>query len=186
MDFNVNKKGLLTQKGLVVWLFGLSGSGKTTISSLLQEKLQGKGFFAMSLDGDVLRAGINSDLSFTETDREENIRRAAEIAKIMLQNDIITICSFITPLKKHRAQAANIIGECYLEVFVDCPISVCEARDVKGLYKKAQSNQIKNFTGISSGFEVPVRPQLTIYTDIESPEESMEKVYRYIISFIKV
>ncbi|WPU96078.1 adenylyl-sulfate kinase [Mucilaginibacter sabulilitoris] len=181
----MNKKGLLSQKGLVVWLFGLSGSGKTTISSLLQEKLQEEGFFVMSLDGDVLRAGINSDLSFTEIDREENIRRAAEIAKIMLQNDIVTICSFITPLKKHRAQAANIIGECYLEVFVDCPISVCESRDVKGLYKKAQSRQITNFTGISSGFEAPVHPQLTIHTDIESPEESMEKVYRYIISFIK-
>ena len=185
MEVNVNKKGLLTQKGLVVWLFGLSGSGKTTISSLLKEKLQEEGLFAMSLDGDVLRAGINSDLSFTETDREENIRRAAEIAKIMLQNDVVTICSFITPLKKHRTLASSIIGEHYLEVFVDCPISVCEARDVKGLYKKAQSNQITNFTGISSGFEVPVHPQLTIHTDTESPEESMEEVYRHITPLIK-
>jgi adenylylsulfate kinase len=176
---------LLNQKGIVVWLFGLSGAGKTTIASLLKEKLENDGFFTVSLDGDVLRAGINNDLSFTENDRSENIRRAAEIARIMLQNDIITICSFITPLEKHRALAAQIIGGHYLEVFVDCPMSVCQARDVKGLYKKAQSSQIPNFTGISSGFELPSNSNLIIYTSLESPMESMERVYKYIVPFVQ-
>ena len=176
---------MLNQKGIVVWLFGLSGAGKTTLASLLKEKLENEGFFTVSLDGDVLRAGINNDLSFTEDDRSENIRRAAEIARIMLQNDIITICSFITPLEKHRTLAAQIIGGHYLEVFVDCPMSVCQARDVKGLYKKAQSSQIPNFTGISSGFEVPSKSNLIIYTSLESPMESMEKVYKYIIPFVQ-
>jgi adenylylsulfate kinase-like enzyme len=103
----------------------------------------------------------------------------------MLQNDIITICSFITPLEKHRALAAQIIGGHYLEVFVDCPMSVCQARDVKGLYKKAQSSQIPNFTGISAGFEAPSKSNLIIYTALESPMESMEKVYKYIIPFVQ-
>ena len=173
------------QKGMVVWLYGLSGAGKTTISLLLKQKLENDGLFVVCLDGDELRSGINKDLTFTENDREENIRRAAEIARLMLQNNIITICSFITPLQKHRALAAGIIGESFVEVFIECPLDICQARDVKGLYKKARANQISHFTGISSGFEAPANPELIIHTASESPAESMEKVYRYIAPLLK-
>jgi len=173
------------QKGMVVWLYGLSGAGKTTISSLLKQKLESYGLFVVCLDGDELRSGINKDLTFTENDREENIRRAAEIARLMLQNNIITICSFITPLQKYRTLAAGIIGEPFTKVFIECPLDVCQARDVKGLYKKARANQITHFTGISSGFEIPANPELIIHTAAETPTESMEKIYRYIAPLLK-
>jgi adenylyl-sulfate kinase len=176
----------ISQKGMVIWLFGLSGAGKTTISSLLKEKLENNGYNAVALDGDVLRQGINKDLSFSEADRQENLRRAAEIAKIMLTNNMITICSFITPLEKNRAMIANIIGERYFEVFVDCPLNICFKRDVKGLYKKAKSNQITDFTGIGSSFEEPENPNLVISTVHESPCESMRKIYNAIIPRISL
>lgn len=170
---------------MVVWLYGLSGAGKTTISLLLKQKLENDGLFVICLDGDELRSGINKDLTFTENDREENIRRAAEIARLMLLNNIITICSFITPLQKHRALAAGIIGESYAEIFIECPLDVCQTRDVKGLYKKAQANKITHFTGISSEFETPANPELIIHTVSETPVECMEKVYRYIVPLLK-
>ena len=174
-------KGKLKQKGLVIWLFGLSGAGKTTISSLLKEKLEGDGFFTVALDGDVLREGLNKDLSFSEQDRRENIRRAAEFAKVLVKNNIITICSFITPLQENRASAAGIIGENYFEVFIQCPLSECIKRDVKGLYKKAKANQITNFTGISANFETPEKTDLIISTLHESAIESMLKIYDKIL-----
>jgi len=177
----MDQKRPFNQNGIVVWLFGLSGAGKTTISSLLKAELENNGFTVAALDGDELRKGINKDLSYTEADRQENIRRAAEIARIMLNNNIITICSFITPLQKYRAMASSIIGNNYFEVFVDCPLDVCYERDVKGLYKKANANQISNFTGISSGFERPENPNLVVSTAYETPHESMEKVYNKII-----
>jgi adenylylsulfate kinase len=173
----MNRKKDISQKGMVVWLFGLSGAGKTTISSLLKEKLENDGYNVVALDGDVLRQGINKDLSFSEADRQENLRRAAEIAKIMSSNNMITICSFITPLEKNRTMVSNIIGEGYFEVFVDCPLNICFKRDVKGLYKKAKANQITDFTGIGSSFEEPENPNLVISTVQESPCESMEKIY---------
>ncbi|WP_295670239.1 adenylyl-sulfate kinase [uncultured Mucilaginibacter sp.] len=173
----MNQKKDISQKGIVVWLFGLSGAGKTTISSLLKEKLENDGYNAVALDGDVLRQGINKDLSFSEADRQENLRRTAEIAKIMLSNNMVTICSFITPLEKNRTMVSNIIGEGYFEVFVDCSLNICSKRDVKGLYKKAKANQITDFTGIGSSFEEPEKPNLVISTVHESPYESMEKIY---------
>ncbi|MGZ3752777.1 MAG: adenylyl-sulfate kinase [Mucilaginibacter sp.] len=172
------------QKGIVIWLFGLSGAGKTTISSLLKEKLESDGFIAATLDGDVLRTGINKDLSFSEADRQENLRRAAEIARIMLDNNMITICSFITPLEKHRTMVSDIIGDSYFEVFVDCPLDICADRDVKGLYKKAKANQILDFTGIGSRFEKPENPHMLISTAQEAPNQSMEKLYSRIIAEI--
>ncbi len=173
----MNQKKDISQKGIVVWLFGLSGAGKTTISSLLKEKLENDGYNAVALDGDVLRQGINKDLSFSEADRQENLRRTAEIAKIMLSNNMVRICSFITPLEKNRTMVSNIIGEGYFEVFVDCSLNICSKRDVKGLYKKAKANQITDFTGIGSSFEEPEKPNLVISTVHESPYESMEKIY---------
>lgn len=172
----------LIQRGLVIWVFGLSGSGKTTISTLLSEKLKTAGFFSIALDGDVLRTGINKDLGFSESDRSENIRRAAEIAKLMLDNNVITICSFITPLAKQRALAAEIIGEGYFEVFLDCPLNVCKARDVKGLYKKADLNLIQNFTGISAEFEPATNANLVIDTDAEDAVSSMERLFQEIVA----
>ncbi|HEY4197260.1 MAG TPA: adenylyl-sulfate kinase [Mucilaginibacter sp.] len=182
----MNRRKHHNQKGVVVWLFGLSGAGKTTISSLLKEQLEDNGFLVAALDGDELRKGISKGLSFSEADRQENIRRAAEIAKIMSDNNMITICSFITPLQKHRNVASEILGNAYLEVFVDCPLDVCFKRDVKGLYKKAKANQIPDFTGISSGFERPENPRLVLSTAHESAEESMEKVYDIIMSRISI
>ncbi|WP_428329416.1 adenylyl-sulfate kinase [Mucilaginibacter sp.] len=180
------KKSALNQKGIVVWLFGLSGAGKTTISDLLKEKLESNGFFTVSLDGDVLREGLNKDLLFSEADRQENIRRAAEVAKMMLKNNIVTICSFITPLNKNRAMAADIIGEGYFEVFVECPLSLCIKRDVKGLYQKAKANQILNFTGISASFETPENSSFIISTADDTAIESMEKIYSKIHPLISL
>ena len=173
------------QKGIVIWLFGLSGSGKTTISTLLKEKLENEGFFATTLDGDVLREGINKDLGFSESDRAENIRRAAEIAKLMMLNNIITICSFITPLEQHRALAAEIIGKGYFEVFLDCPLAICKERDVKGLYKDADLKLIPNFTGVSAKFEPALNANLIIKTSSESPVQSMDRLFLEIIPQIR-
>ena len=169
------------QKGMVIWLFGLSGSGKTTISTLLKEKLEDEGFFVTTLDGDVLREGINKDLGFSESDRAENIRRAAEIAKLMMLNNMITICSFITPLEQHRVLAADIIGNQYFEVFLDCPLSICKERDVKGLYKDADLKLISNFTGVSAKFEPAINANLIIKTNTESPHHSMDRLFLAII-----
>ncbi len=182
----MDQKRPFNQKGIVVWLFGLSGAGKTTISNLLKEKLENDGFTAVALDGDELRKSINKDLSYSEMDRQENLRRAAEIAKIMLNNNMITICSFITPLQKHRNVVSGIIGNNYFEVFVDCPLDVCFKRDVKGLYKKAKANQILDFTGISSVFEKPENPNLVISTAYESPDQSTKKVYSKVIPLVSL
>ncbi len=172
--------GISDQNGLVIWLFGLSGSGKTTISNLLSEKLKVAGFFSVALDGDALREGINKDLGFSEQDRTENIRRAAEIAKLMLNNNIITICSFITPMSAQRTLAAEIIGERYFEVFIDCPLNICQERDVKGLYKDASQNLISNFTGVSAKFEPSSNANLILKTNTESAVESMERLFNEI------
>lgn len=176
---------LSRQKGTVVWLFGLSGSGKTTITQLLETYLREQHYFAVSLDGDALRNTLNKDLSFSAKDRAENIRRAAELAKILVQKNIITICSFITPLQEHRDIASAILGDSYFEVFVDCPLEVCEDRDVKGLYKKARKNEVKEFTGISSGFEKPGFPWLVIRTDQQTPGESARLLLRHLLPLIQ-
>jgi adenylylsulfate kinase len=173
----ISENNLLSHNGIVIWLLGLSGSGKSTIANLLKEKLSTQGYASVILDGDNLRTGISHNLSFSDDDRSENIRRAAEIAKILHQNNIITICSLITPLGKHRDLAHSIIGDPYFEVFVDCPLEVCEKRDVKGLYKKARTKNLSDFTGISSRFEAPLFSHLTLLTNTQAPEESCELLY---------
>lgn len=179
-------KNLLKQNGLVVWLLGLSGAGKTTIASLLEEKLTAEGYFSVLLDGDNLRSGINRDLSFGLEDRSENIRRAAEIAKIMAGNNIITLCSFITPLTVHREVANEILGDAYFEVFVDCPLEVCEERDVKGLYVKARQAGIIDFTGISSAFEPALDARVVLSTATQTPQESVSILYAALEPYIRV
>jgi len=176
---------ILHQKGMVIWMTGLSGSGKSTIARLLEKKLVEENYFSVVLDGDELRQTLNKDLGFSEADRTENIRRAAELAKLLVQKNIIVICSFITPLQKHRQLAAAITGNMYYEVFVDCPLHVCEQRDVKGLYRKARNNEITDFTGIGSGFEPGIDASLILHTNTESAAESMEKLYTAVLSFIQ-
>jgi len=168
----------LGQKAKVLWLTGLSGSGKSTIAQALERKFYNEGFFAQVLDGDNIRSGINSNLGFTVEDRKENIRRIAEIAKLYLDSGIITINSFISPTIEIRDYAKSIIGaEDFIEIYINAPLEVCERRDVKGLYEKARSGEIKNFTGIDSPYEAPVNPTIEIRTDELDVEEAVELIY---------
>jgi adenylylsulfate kinase len=144
------------QKSLTIWMSGLSGSGKSTIANMLEQSLNQMDFHTYILDGDNTRLGLNKNLGFTEEDRVENIRRVAEVCKLMNDAGIIVICSFISPFQKNRDQAKEIIGkDNFIEVFIDTDLEVCEMRDPKGLYKKARAGEIKDFTGISSPFEIP-------------------------------
>lgn len=180
-----DKEALLKQSGLVIWMVGLSGSGKSTLAKGLENRLHEQGHLTMLLDGDNLRTGINSNLGFSEEDRSENIRRAAEVAKLFAYNGSVTICSFISPTEDIRAEAKKIIGEKYCEVFVNCPLEICEERDVKGLYAKARKGEIKNFTGIDSPFDEPSNPSIEIRTDRMSLEDSLEHLLKEIILKIK-
>lgn len=172
-----NKEDLLEQHSIVIWLVGLSGSGKSTVATKLENSLHKMGYLTQLLDGDNLRHGINNNLSFTEEDRIENIRRTAEVAKLFANCGVVTICSFISPTEEIRNNAKAIIGDRYFEVFVNCPIEVCELRDVKGLYKKARAGEIKNFTGIDSPFEEPTSPDLEINTATQTLDECYQILY---------
>ncbi|MTI21595.1 adenylyl-sulfate kinase [Fulvivirga sp. RKSG066] len=180
------KENLLKQKSIVVWMVGLSGSGKSTIAEGLEKTLHQRGFLTALLDGDNLRTGVNNNLSFSQPDRIENIRRAAEVSKLFVSNGVITICSLISPTTEIRQMAKDIIGEKYCEVFIKCPLEVCEQRDVKGLYAKARKGEIPDFTGISSPFEEPNNPDIVIDTEKESIEKSLETLVTKIIEKIKI
>lgn len=177
----------LNQKSKVIWLTGLSGSGKSTIAEGLEKKLFESDFFAQVLDGDNIRTGISNNLGFSISDREENIRRIAEVAKLYLDSGIITLCSFISPTNDIRNFAKQIIGiDDFLEIYINAPVEVCEARDVKGLYRKARNGEIKGFTGIDSPYEYPQNPDLEIQTDKVNVEEAVEKIYDFVKKFIQV
>ncbi|WP_100615133.1 adenylyl-sulfate kinase [Confluentibacter citreus] len=164
-------------KPCLIWFTGLSGSGKSTIANLLEKELYSQNIHTYTLDGDNLRRGLNKDLSFTKKDRIENLRRTAEVGKLLLDAGLVVIAAFITPYNKTREDIKAIIGEpFYIEVFVNTPLEVCEQRDVKGLYKKARAGEIKNFTGISDPFEVPLSPTIEIQTLKESPEEAVSRI----------
>jgi len=176
----------LNQTSKVLWLTGLSGSGKSTIAQALERKLYNEGFFAQVLDGDNIRSGINKNLSFSPEDRAENIRRIAEVSKLYINSGIITINSFISPTIVIREEAKAIIGAAdFIEVYINTPLAVCEARDVKGLYKKARSGEIKGFTGIDAPYEAPPNPAIDVATDNQSIEESANKIYDYILPIIR-
>ena len=180
------KEKLLNQKGKVVWLTGLSGSGKTTIALQLEKELYKLGFLVQILDGDNIRAGINNNLSFSEDDRTENIRRIAEVSKLFLNCGVITINCFVSPTIKMRQIAEKIIGkENYYEIFINADLETCEKRDVKGLYKKARNGEIKNFTGIDSQYEKPNNPSLEINTSQLSIEESIEIILKNVLPQLK-
>jgi adenylylsulfate kinase len=172
------------QKGMVIWLLGHSGAGKSTIAGMLAERLEAEGFLTLSLDGDVVRAGMNRDLTFSDADRLENVRRVAELCKILLQKEIIVICSFITPMQAHRDQLRTMLGDRYMEVYLDCPVSICEQRDVKGLYQKARNHEIEHFTGINSRFEIPASPDLILHTSSSSPEQCAETVHSAVLQYL--
>ena len=152
----VDRERIKEQKSLTIWMSGLSGSGKSTIANNLEFTLNSQGYHTYILDGDNTRLGLNKGLGFSEEDRVENIRRVAEVCKLMNDAGLIVICSFISPFEKNRTQAKEIIGvDKFIEVFIDTDLSTCESRDPKGLYKKARIGEIKDFTGISSPFEKP-------------------------------
>ena len=177
-----SKENALSQKSIVVWLIGLSGSGKSTIAKNLEKSLFSNGYFTQILDGDNLRFGLNGDLTFTDDDRQENLRRTAEVAKLFKEAGIITIASFITPTHKSREHVKAIIGETdYCEVYVNCPIEVCEKRDVKGLYKKARAGEIPNFTGISAPFQEPLAPHVVLDSANSSIEDCVAKLEAFIL-----
>lgn len=181
------KEQLLGQKGLMVWFTGLSGSGKSTLAVALERELHQRGLLCRILDGDNIRSGINNNLGFSAADREENIRRIAEVGKLFVDTGIITLAAFISPDEKMRQMAASIIGnEDFLEVYVNTPIEACEKRDVKGLYAKARKGEIKNFTGVSVPFEVPENPDISIDTSVTSLEESVQALLSIILPKIKI
>jgi len=176
----------LQQRSKVLWLTGLSGSGKSTIAETLERKLHNHSYFAQVLDGDNIRSGINNNLGFSLEDRQENIRRIAEIAKLYLNSGIITLNSFISPTVEIRNFAKEIIGaEDFIEIYINAPLEICEQRDVKGLYQKARKGIIKGFTGIDSPYEPPTNPAIEIKTDQLSLEESVDQIFNYINPILK-
>ncbi len=182
-----DKEKLLQQKSLVVWMVGLSGSGKSTLARALENELHLQGHLTQLLDGDNLRTGINNNLGFSETDRIENIRRAAEVSKLFMNAGLITICSFISPTQEIRNIARTIIGESdFFEVYINAPFEVCEQRDVKGLYKKARNGEIKNFTGLDAPFEAPLQPTVEVRTDQKSLEECKNEILQAIYKRVKI
>ena len=181
-----DKEKLLNQRSKVIWCTGLSGAGKTTLAKNIEKALHYKGHLAQVLDGDNIRSGINNNLGFSKEDRMENIRRIAEVSKLLIESGVITINSFISPTTEIRKLAMDIIGEDnFIEIYVEAPLAVCESRDVKGLYKKAREGKIKNFTGIDSPFEAPENPDIVINTHEYSIEECRSFAMEYIMPKIK-
>lgn len=175
------RERLLGARGGVLWFTGLSGSGKSTVARALENALIARGRMAYVLDGDEIRNGLNRDLGFTQGDREENIRRIAEVARLFSECGVICITSFISPLRRHREQAKTIIGaDRFAEIFIDADLSVCESRDPKGLYKKARAGEIAQFTGIDSAYEPPEHPAVRIDTGVASPDQASEELINYV------
>jgi len=177
----IDRERIKNQKSCVLWLTGLSGSGKSTIANELEKKLNEMGYHTYLLDGDNIRTGLNKDLGFSKEDRKENIRRIAEVAKLFVDAGLITITAFISPFRKDREMAKEIIGEeDFIEVFVDTPLEECIKRDPKGLYKKALKGEIKDFTGIDSPYERPEKPDIHIKTEKMGVEECVEEIIVYL------
>jgi adenylyl-sulfate kinase len=164
------------QRGAVLWFTGLSGSGKSTVASAVEQKLNAAGRMTYLLDGDNVRGGLCADLGFSDQDRQENIRRVAHVARLFWDANVITLVSFISPFRAERDLARSLIGPDFVEVFVDAPLEVCESRDPKGLYKKARKGDIRDFTGISSPYEPPEQAEIHLKTGEETLDADVEKV----------
>ena len=173
-------------KAICVWFTGLSGSGKSTLASHLEEELFKRGYKTYVLDGDNVRNGLSKDLTFTEKDRDENLCRIGEVAKLMCDAGIIVIAAFVSPFIHERAMLRNIIGDLYNEVFVDTPLEICEERDIKGLYKKARRGEIANFTGIGSPYEPPLTAEIRVETKNLSISQSVSLVLENILPKIQL
>jgi adenylyl-sulfate kinase len=185
-DIDENSRvSLMGHKSICLWLTGLSGAGKSTISIFLEKKLFEFNIHTIILDGDNLRHGINQDLGFNDISRKENIRRAAEIAKLTTSAGLVTIVSLISPYSHERELAKSIFPQNkFFEIYINSPIELCEKRDVKGLYAKARLGQIDNFTGISSPYEIPKKPDLIISTENKSPSECADEIFIFLKKLI--
>lgn len=188
--YTITGKNRSDQKGhkpMVIWFSGLSGSGKSSIASGLEKMLHSKGFHTFCLDGDNIRLGLNKDLGFSQEERSENIRRIAEVAKLFNEAGILVLAAFITPLEKDRKTIRQIVGKQNLiEIFIDTSLEECEKRDVKGLYRKVREGKIKEFSGISSPFEIPKNPDLSIKTQNISVKEAVNEVVSFLGSIIDI
>jgi adenylylsulfate kinase len=172
---------LLNQKGATIWLTGLSGSGKSTIAVEIEHALIENKHQAYILDGDNIRHGLNKNLGFSPEDRTENIRRIGEVAKLFTEANIITIAAFVSPYREDRGNVRKLLGHGeFIEIYVKCSLEVCEARDTKGLYKKARAGEVKDFTGISAPYEEPLNPELTVDSSKLSVEESTRAILNYL------
>lgn len=181
-----DREKLLKQRGKMIWFTGLSGSGKSTLAIALERELYERGVLCQILDGDNIRTGINNNLGFSKADRTENIRRIAEVSKLFVNCGVVTIAAFISPTTAIRNMAKQIIGEDdFMEIYVSTPIEECERRDVKGLYAKARKGEIANFTGISSPFEAPENPALSLDTSVLPIEESVKQLLDTILPQIE-
>lgn len=177
-----NRSENTSQKPCILWFTGLSGSGKSTIASALEEMLFNNGNFTYLLDGDNIRHGLNKDLGFDDASRIENIRRIGEVAKLFVDSGLIVLSAFISPFKSDRSVVKALVEENeFIEIFIDTPIEICEQRDPKGLYKKARAGEIKEFTGIDSPYEKPTLPNLHIINDNISVEDACKKIIQYLV-----
>lgn len=183
---NVSKEdraALKNQKPCILWFTGLSGSGKSTVANALEMRLSEIGKHTFLLDGDNIRHGMNKNLGFSDEDRMENIRRIGEVSKLFVDAGIIVISAFISPFQSNRQTVRELVDESeFIEVFIDTPIEICAQRDPKGLYQKAYRGEISDFTGISSPYEAPIKPEIRIQTDTMSVEESVDKIINYLDS----
>jgi adenylylsulfate kinase len=181
-----DKEILLQQHAKVIWMTGLSGSGKTTVAKGVERYLHSQGILNQLLDGDNIRVGVSNNLTFSSEDRNENIRRISEVSKLFLNCGVVTLNCFVSPTIEIRNIAKEIIGEeNFIEVYINASLETCEDRDIKGLYKKARKGEIKDFTGISAPFEAPLNPEIEINTSELSIDESVQKVLNYILPIIK-